>query len=177
MRRVMIVGGPGSGKSTLARALGARTGLPVFHMDHIHYRPGWVERSDDEKDRLTREVHARDAWIFEGGHSRTYPERIARADTFVWLDVPVGLRLVRVLRRSAVYRGRTRPDLPEGCPEQFSRETLEFLRFILRTRATARAKLAAVWRDPPPHLTVHRLAGRRAVRAFLDGAANGQSPR
>ena len=84
-------------------------------------------------------MHARDAWIFEGGHSRTCPERIARADTFVWLDVPVGLRLVRVLRRSVVYWDRTRPDLPEGCPEQFNRQTLEFVGFILRTRVAARA--------------------------------------
>ena len=44
MRRVMVIGAPGSGKSTLARALGERTGLPVFHMDHIHHLPGWAER-------------------------------------------------------------------------------------------------------------------------------------
>ncbi len=46
MQRVMIVGGPGSGKSTLARRLGANTGLPVFHMDHTHWQPGWIERED-----------------------------------------------------------------------------------------------------------------------------------
>ena len=67
MRRVMIVGGPGSGKSTLARALGARSGLPVFHMDLIHWQSGWVERSKPEKDRLTHKVHRRDAWISRAG--------------------------------------------------------------------------------------------------------------
>lgn len=40
MKRVMITGGPGSGKSMLAAALGEKTGLPVYHMDKIHYRPG-----------------------------------------------------------------------------------------------------------------------------------------
>ena len=81
MKRVMIVGGPGSGKSTLARKLGARTGLPVYHMDHIHWMPGWVERPGHDKDRMTHEIHMKDVWIFEGGHSRTYQERFARADT------------------------------------------------------------------------------------------------
>ena len=57
----MIGGGPGAGKSTLARALGARAGLPVIHIDPIHWMPGWVERPAAEKARLRREVHMRDA--------------------------------------------------------------------------------------------------------------------
>lgn len=167
MQRVMIVGGPGSGKSTLARELGTRTGLPVFHMDQIHWQPGWVERSKDEKDRLSSEVHRQDRWIFEGGHSRTYAERIARADTFIWLDVPVTLRTIRVLRRSWVYRGQSRPDLPEGCTEQFNGRTVEFLKFIWDTRHSSRAKLLEVWQSPPAHLTLHRFTRLHEVRQFL----------
>ncbi|ASJ73092.1 hypothetical protein IMCC3135_15040 [Granulosicoccus antarcticus IMCC3135] len=66
MKRVMIVGQPGSGKSTLAIRLGEATGLPVFHMDKIHYLPGWVERSATVKSAMTREIHAMEHWIFEG---------------------------------------------------------------------------------------------------------------
>ncbi|WP_422376027.1 AAA family ATPase [Roseibium sp.] len=167
MKRVMIVGGPGSGKSMLASALGEKTGLPVFHMDKIHYRPGWVARSREEKDRLTHEVHQKERWIFEGGHSSTYAERIARADTFIWLDVPVGLRLFRVLKRSVKYYGRSRPDLPEGCPERFNLQTIEFLQFIWRTRHSARDKLVRIQDNPPAHLRVHRLTDLREVRDFL----------
>ena len=49
MQRVMIVGQPGSGKSTLARRLGQLTGIPVVHIDTIHWQPGWVERSAAER--------------------------------------------------------------------------------------------------------------------------------
>ena len=73
MRRVMVVGGPGSGKSTFARALSAKTGLPVFHMDLIHWLPGWVERPSAEKSRLTKKVHAKEAWIFEGAILQLIP--------------------------------------------------------------------------------------------------------
>jgi adenylate kinase family enzyme len=175
MRRVMIVGGPGSGKSTLARDLGARSGLPVFHIDLIHWQAGWVERSKAEKDRPHRDVHRQDAWIFEGGHSRTYAERVARADTFIWLDVPVALRLWRVLRRSVIYFGRTRPDLPEGCPERINRETVAFIAYILRTRRSARARLEAIWRNPPTHLRTFRLRSVRDVRRFLEGVPEGRT--
>lgn len=176
MKRVMIVGGPGSGKSTLGRLLGERTGLPVFHMDHIHWMPGWVERGKDEKDRLTRAVHGQDRWIFEGGHSRTYDERVARADTFVWLDIPLWRRLWRVVRRSVVHHGTTRPDLPDGCPEKLDRETLNFLAFIWRTRHSARVKLQAIADDPPVHLTVYRLHNMRDVRRFLGSVTQADRP-
>ena len=89
MRRIMIIGQPGSGKSTFARELGAITHLPVFHIDHIHWQSGWVERPGPEKDRLCADVHAQDKWIFEGGHSTTWPERLDRADTLIWLDLPL----------------------------------------------------------------------------------------
>ena len=42
----MIVGQPGSGKSSLAHALGQASGLPVVHIDRIHWQAGWVERAE-----------------------------------------------------------------------------------------------------------------------------------
>lgn len=92
LKRIMIIGQPGSGKSTLARALGDITELPVVHIDKIHWKSGWVERSKAERTRLCEEVHAGDKWIFEGGHSITWPKRIARADMIIALDMPLRVR-------------------------------------------------------------------------------------
>ena len=140
MRRIMIVGQPGAGKSTLAARLGERTGLPVIHIDRIHWKPGWVERSKAEKTRLCIEAEQLDRWVFEGGHSATWPSRLARADMLVWLDLPVGLRLWRVVRRAIVGLGKTRPDMAEGCPERL-RSLPEFISYIWTTRRSARDKL------------------------------------
>lgn len=164
MRRVMIVGQPGSGKSTLARALGDITYLPVIHMDHIHWKTGWVQRSRAEKDALCAEVHAHERWIFEGGHSATWPERLARADTLIWLDFPLWQRLGRVTWRTLRHWRRTRPDLPDGCPEQFEPE---FFYYIWRTRKSGRSNIQKLFDQAPTSKTFYRLASRRQVDAFL----------
>jgi adenylate kinase family enzyme len=169
MQRIMIVGQPGSGKSTLARELGRLTGLPVVHIDHIHWMPGWVERPRAEKTRLCHEVEAGERWIFEGGHSETWGNRLARAEMLIWLDVPLALRFWRVLRRTIRWRGRNRPDLPEGCAERFDRGTLEFWRYIWRTRRSARDRIARLAASVPPGKAVAHLRSRARVRRFLAG--------
>ncbi|WP_426267498.1 hypothetical protein [Sphingomonas sp. LHG3443-2] len=136
----MIVGQPGSGKSTLARALGDITGLPVVHIDRIHWQSGWIERSKAEKTRLCLDAEAGERWVFEGGHSVTWPSRLARADLLVWLDRPMGLRLWRVLKRAVTQLGRTRPDMADGCPERL-RSLPEFVHYIVTTARSQRRKI------------------------------------
>ncbi|WP_208352829.1 AAA family ATPase [Pseudaestuariivita rosea] len=165
MQRVMILGQPGAGKSTLARRLGDLTGLPVFHIDLIHWKPGWVERSQAEKGQLCAQVHAQDRWIFEGGHSRSWPERLARCDTLIWLDIPLYIRLPRVIRRSLKHYGQPRPDLPENCPERLDPE---FWKYIWITRRTSRMKMAELYAKAPPDKAKYRLQNRHQVDRFLD---------
>jgi adenylate kinase family enzyme len=166
MKRIMIVGQPGSGKSTLARALGARTGLSVIHVDQIHWQSGWVERSKAEKTRLCREAEQRSHWIFEGGHSATWSSRVARADMLILIDRPVALRLWRVVLRAFVGLGRTRPDMAEGCPERLS-SLPEFLGYIWSTRNSGKDKMQRLAAAAPSGCKVVLLRSDRQVESFL----------
>jgi len=168
VKRIMIVGQPGSGKSTLAQALGEKTGLPVIHIDKIHWQPGWVERSKAEKTRLCQEAERQERWIFEGGHSATWETRLARADMLVWIDRPVGLRLWRVLRRAIIGLGMTRPDMAEDCPERLS-SLPEFVGFIWTTRNSGATKIEALAKRAPTGCEVVRLRSDEEVAAFVDG--------
>lgn len=167
IHRIMIVGQPGSGKSTLARALGEITDLPVFHIDQIHYQSGWVERSRAEKTAMCQQVHALASWIFEGGHSVTWSERLERCDMLIWLDIPLPVRVKRVVLRSLRYWGRSRPDLPEGCPEQFD---WSFYRWIWDTRKSARQQIKRLIAEEPTGKPVFVLRSRRDIARFLEQA-------
>ena len=81
--RVLVDGMMGSGKSTFARALAARTGLPVIHLDVHYWKPGWVRPSDDEWRERQCALLAGEAWIIDGNYNETLALRLERAETVV----------------------------------------------------------------------------------------------
>ena len=148
------------------------TGLPVRHMDLIHWKPGWEERPRPEKIAMARAVEAEDSWIFEGGLRATYDTRAARADLIVFLDLPMTSRLWRALvkRRLQYAWGIRRPALPPDCPERFN---WEFVRWIVGTARPHRRMHLGLIAAQPPGKGVH-LEGRRAAERWLralEGAA------
>ena len=164
MQRVAIVGPGGAGKSTLARRLGARLRLPVIHLDAEHWRPGWVEPPRDEWARKVAELAAGERWIIDGNYGGTMELRFAAADTIVFLDFPRWLCLWRVLKRQIQYRGQSRPDMTEGCPERL---TLQFVRWIWEYPRTRRPGVLERMRTAGAHARHVILCSPREVEAFL----------
>ena len=119
LRRVAVMGMAGAGKSTLAVELGRALGAPVFHLDAIYWKPGWVASSWDEFREAQRELLALDRWVLDGNYSTGgLAERLERADAVVVVKAPRWLALSRVVRRSLHHRGATRPDLGADKPER-----------------------------------------------------------
>lgn len=117
-RRVLILGPCGAGKSTLSFDLAPRLSLPLFHMDRLAWKPGWIDSSTAELRETLAPVVAGERWLIEGNYGSTLDVRLARAEWVIVLDYPIPLCMGRILRRYWRYRGRTRPEMTEGCPEQ-----------------------------------------------------------
>lgn len=133
MQRVIVIGCSGSGKSTLARIIGAKIGLPVYHLDTLYWQSGWRPHPDESAFQATvREIASKEAWIIDGGFTRGSAEaRFSRADTVVLFDLPRWKCVWRVFKRLVTYMGKTRPDLAAGCTERFD---LDFYRYIWNYR-------------------------------------------
>lgn len=167
MQRIMIIGGSGSGKSTLARMLGERLNLPVVHMDALFWEPGWTMAEEDVfLDRVDQAI-AQPEWVMDGNYSRTWPNRVERADTVIFLDLPGWLRLWRVLSRTVLQYGKSRPDLAPDCPERFDFGFI--FGWVLRYRRNGRPKALSLMADDGPAQSLKRvhLRSRRQVLAFL----------
>jgi adenylate kinase family enzyme len=66
MERVLVMGRSGSGQSTLVSQLGQHLGIPVVHLDTLHFLPGWVEVDAAVEEARLREIVATDRWIIDG---------------------------------------------------------------------------------------------------------------
>ncbi len=163
MERVLVIGAGGSGKTTVARTIAQRLGLPLIHLDAHYWRPGWIPTPPDEWRGVVAELVARPRWVMDGNYGGTLDMRLAACDSIVFLDLPRWVCLWRVLKRSARYRGRTRPDVAPGCPERL---TWEFVRWVWtypkRRRGPALERLRTI-----TGRRVVILSSRRDVQRFL----------
>ncbi len=128
--KIAVIGFSGSGKSTLAQKLGKLTGAPVLHLDNVQFLPDWEIRPLEEKQAMVRDfLDSHCAWIIDGNYTKlSYERRLEEADQIWILLFNRVTRLYRVLRRYRQYRGKTRPDMAEGCTEKVD---AEFARWVL----------------------------------------------
>ena len=164
MERIVIIGCGGAGKSTLARQLGGKLDIPVVHLDKLFWRPGWVQVSKEEFDKLHREALAREKWIMDGNFDRTMAERITRSDTVIYLDFSRFACLMGVLKRVFTTYGKVRPDMGEGCPERID---WEFLKWVWDFNKNKREKNYRLLNEAEGKETIV-LKNRRAVKKFLE---------
>jgi adenylate kinase family enzyme len=111
VRRVAVTASAsGNGKTTVGRALAERIGAPFVELDALVHGPGWAEIPDEELRRILEPIVAGDRWVIDGGYRNKIGDLVlARADTVVWLDLPVHVWLPRLVRRTV---GRIRRDEP-----------------------------------------------------------------
>ena len=173
MKRVNVKGTSGSGKSTFARELAKRLGVPYVELDALHHGPNWSEPTDEEFRARVREAMdgAPDGWVIDGNYEGKLGNTlIGAADTIVWLDLPLGLKLRRVARRT---RTRIRDDVElwNGNKETWrnalwGRESL--LVWMIRGHFRHRRSWPALYAGDP---RLVRLPSAEEAREWLDSTS------
>lgn len=156
----MISTSSGAGKTTFGRRLAYRLGVPFVELDALHWGPGWSEPAiEDFRDRVQAALSC-EGWVADGSYQGKLGLLVwSRADTLVWLDLPLRVALWRTLVRT-LRRVRSGEELWSGNRESvrnafFSRDSL--LLYSLRTHLERRRRYEERLALPEAtHLRVHR---------------------
>src|SRR5919201_1062078 len=117
--KIAVVGTSGSGKTTVARELARRFGVPHVELDALFHGPNWKETPADEFRRLVAAATDGSGWVVDGNYESKLGDLVlGRADTVIWLDVPLRVALTRVTRRT-IRRIRTGEELWNGNRESW----------------------------------------------------------
>ncbi len=168
MERIIIFGFSGGGKSTLARKMGEILGIEPTHFDRLHWLPNWVESTREYKREMIKPVLERDKWIIEGNYCHIYwQERLELADTVIFIDVNRFTCLWQAWKRSRVYKGKTRPDMGEGCTEKFDLEFAKWVFFKGRKKRLNYLETMKMLKDTGKNTYI--LKSKKDINKFLKG--------
>ncbi len=169
-RKVVVKGTSGAGKSTFAAELANLLGVAYVELDALHHGPNWSAPSAEEFQARVREAMdaASAGWVIDGNYdSKLGDTVVGAADTIVWLDLPLTVKLKRLWRRT-MHRIRDDVELWNGNRETwrgvfFARDSL-FL-WTLRAHVRHRRQWPARFAHDP---RLVRLCSVAEARRWLD---------
>ena len=168
--RVAVVGTSGSGKTTFSRKLAARLGVPQIELDALFWLPDWEEPDlADFRAKVEAAIGDDGGWVVDGNYSRISDLVLGRANTVVWLDLPLRTCFWRTVRRTA-RRSRSGEVLWGTNREQWSRslgrDSLAW--WVVTTHGRRRQENEQRFADASnAHLRVHRFRSSAEAEAWL----------
>jgi len=101
-RQINVKGTSGSGKTTFSKELARRLELPYVELDALHHGPNWSEPTDEEFRARVRETMTPAGWVIDGNYETKLGDTVlSQAETIVWLDLPLWLKLRRMWMRTS----------------------------------------------------------------------------
>lgn len=127
MKKISIIGNGGSGKSTLSNKLSEKLNIPVYHLDQIFWKSGCQKINTAEWLKTNEELTAKDNWIIDGNYRNCMNTRLKASDTIIFMDFSRYKCYLNSFNRYFKYRGKSRPDVTDGCNERITWEYLYWL--------------------------------------------------
>jgi adenylate kinase family enzyme len=115
MRKIVVFGKPAGGKSTLSKAIARKTNIRLHPLDLIEYEVGGSKVPEKVYLERHAEILRQDCWLIEGfGTLATFRQRLAEADTLIYVDRPMWQHCWWVAKRFVLSPFRK----PEGWPDR-----------------------------------------------------------
>ena len=167
MKRVAVFGNAGGGKSTLARQLAEVTGLSLYSLDLIQFRPGGGRVPHEEYLEAHGDLLRREEWIIDGfGCVASAWERFSFADTLIHVDLPLVTHYGWVTKRLITGLFVTPEGWPDNSPMWSS--TIDSYRVVWLCHRRLTPRYRQLVADAAASKRVHQLRSRAEIRAFVE---------
>lgn len=167
MRKVAVFGNAGGGKSTFAQRLANLTGLPLYPLDRIQFRPGGGKIPHEEYLKAHADLLRQDAWIIDGfGCVASAWDRFAHADTLVYIDLPLLTHHWWVTKRLVKGLFVNPAGWPENSPLWSS--TLSSYQVLWRCHRALTPRYRQFVADAADSKRVHHMRSPTDMKRFLD---------
>lgn len=134
--------------------------MAYIGLDGIVWKPGWLKTPALERQEKESAIAETPTWVVDGVSLRI----LRAADTVVFLDYPRYTCFWRVLCRNIPYLFRSRPGLPERCPEISIIPAL--IRIIWRFPQKVRPEILRECRSAGKHVV--QIRSNRELKQFLN---------
>lgn len=176
MQKILVAGSIGAGKTTLAQDLAVALDLPFAEIDALYHGPNWTKRPQFESD--LDQFTSQNSWVTEWLYPQVRPLLAQRADTLIWLDLPLPVVLYRVTTRTlrrwwrleTVWAGNREP-----APWKILWDKSNMIRWSWASRHQVPQEIPKL-RAQYPDLQIVRLRSRRDAQLFL-ADPRGQAPK
>lgn len=166
MKKIAVFGNTGAGKSTLAKSISDITGLPLYSIDKLKFKIGGDEIPHDIYLKQHAKLINHEQWVIDGfGCVPSAWERFAKADTLVFIDLPIYVHAFWVIKR--MFKGLL--VTPEGWPvgSPILKSTLKSFHvlWLCHSKLTPRYRKLIEEDDAR---TVFHLKSKGEIRAFVE---------
>ena len=165
--KITIMGACGSGKTVLSKKIVDKFHIPYLDLDRLWFVAGGalIDPSNPaEKDRVNqirinkvKSFIIKDSWVSDGDYSRAQAETVQKADTVVFLDIPLTIRIWNHLYRTVMRKDRH--------PEISFWKDLLFVRTIIKRTRQSRPKIDLLLTEYEEKVIV--LKNRKQIEAFF----------
>ncbi len=103
MKKIAVFGKPANGKSTLSKKLASATGIKLYALDSILYKPNGEEINRACYEQTHENILSSEAWIIEGfgpmNSLHSFNRRLEEADTLIYIELPYLVTYWLVIKR------------------------------------------------------------------------------
>jgi len=166
MRKIAVFGKPGGGKSTLSKAIASKTDIPLHALDLLEFETGGIRVPEDVYLERHAGILRQDAWLIEGlGTLATFRQRLAEADTLVYVDRPMWQHCWWVSKRFVLSPFRKPESWPDGSP--LLRSTVTSWLNLYRGRKVWTSEFRKKIEAHAPHKNVYVISSDKDIAGLM----------